>query len=88
MAHSKQALKRLRQDAKKRLHNRSIKATMATFEKKFLAAVESNDKDAAAELLKACISKFDKAAKKGIIKKNKADRKKSRLTIKLNSIAG
>ena len=84
MAHNKSALKRIRQDEKKRLRNKARKRTVATLEKKFLSLLDEGKAAEAQEALKLCISAYDKAAKKGVIKKEKADRKKSRLTVRLN----
>lgn len=84
MAHSKSALKRIKQDEKKRSRNRARKRAIATYEKSFLSLVEEGKVAEAQEALKVCVSAYDKAAKKGVIKKEKADRKKSRLTLRLN----
>ena len=84
MAHNKSALKRIRQDEKKRLRNKARKRAILTFEKSFLAFLTEGKVVEAQEALKVCISAYDKAAKKGVIKKEKADRKKSRLTVRLN----
>ena len=84
MAHTKSALKTIKTDAKKRARNRSAKSTISTLEKKFLAFVEANQLTEAAAALQVCYSALDRAAKKGIVKKEKADRKKSRLTVRLN----
>ena len=84
MAHSKSALKRIRQDAKKRIRNRARKNAVATHEKSFLKMLEAGEVEKAAAQLKVCFSAYDKAAKNGIIKKEKASRKKSRLTLRLN----
>ena len=84
MAHNKSALKRIKQDEKKRLRNKARKRAVATYEKNFLSLVEAGKIAEAQEALKVCISAYDKAAKKGVIKKEKASRKKSRLTLRLN----
>ena len=84
MAHSKSALKTIKTDAKKRSRNRAVKSAINTFEKKFLAHIEANQLTEAAAALQVCFSAYDRAAKKGIVKKEKADRKKSRLTLRLN----
>ena len=84
MPNSRSASKRIRSDAKKRLVNKSRKSQIVTFEKKFLLAVEGGKKDEATSLLNQCFAQLDKAAKSGVIKKAKADRKKSRLSLKLN----
>ena len=84
MAHNKSALKRIKQDAQKRLRNRARKSSIATAEKKFIKALESVNLEGAQAALTAVISAYDRGAKKGVISKAKADRKKSRLTVRLN----
>ena len=86
MANIKSAKKRALTNEKSRVRNKMIKTNLKTTEKEFLAAVESGD----AEVVKAaCIKatkKFDKAASKGIIHKNAADRKKSQFAKKVNAV--
>ena len=84
MAHNKSALKRIKTDAKKRTQNRARKSAVATLERKFLAFLEGSQFTEATATLQACFSAYDKAAKKGVIKKEKVDRKKSRLAKALN----
>ena len=79
MAHSKQSKKRIRQNEKRRLRNKSTGAAMRTWCKKVLQAVESGDQKAAAEILPAAIKRIDKAAKAAVIHDNTAARKKSRM---------
>lgn len=84
MAHNKSALKRIKQDEKKRLRNKARKRAVLTYEKKFLSLIEEGKVSEAQEALKVCFSAYDTAAKKGVFKKEKASRKKSRLTLTLN----
>lgn len=79
MPNIKSAEKRLRQSEKNRLRNSAIKSTMKTAVKK---AVSAKGVDAA---LKEALSAIDRAASKGVIHKNAAARKKSRLVKKLSS---
>ena len=85
MPNSKSAIKRMRTDAENNLQNNSRKSTIRTFEKKFKLKVAEKDFDAAKEFLSKTISLYDKAAKTGTFHRNKADRKKSRLTSLLNT---
>lgn len=55
--------------------------------KKYTAALNSGDKEAASAAYKAAVKKIDQAAAKGIISKNAAARKKSQFTLKLNKMA-
>ena len=79
MAHSKQARKRIRQNAARRLRNRSVKSSLRTAVKKFKATVQSGDAEAVAAAYKSVQKRADKTARKGIIAKGTAARMKSRL---------
>jgi small subunit ribosomal protein S20 len=86
MPNTKSAERRMRNSARKRLHNRSIKSSLHQLEKKYLALITSGKKTDAAESLRAVSSAFDKAAKSGAIHKSLADRKKSRLSARFNAL--
>jgi small subunit ribosomal protein S20 len=73
------AKKRLRQNVRCRAANRARKSEMHTVEINFRKAVEAKEFDEAATLLGKVSSLYDKAAKVGVIHRNKAYRKKSRL---------
>lgn len=75
-----QAQKRDLQNKKRRVINKSFHSSMRTQMKHFEATVEKGDKDAIRASLNESYSLLDKAAKRGIMKKNAASRKKSRLT--------
>ena len=87
MAHLKSAIKRIGTSRKANLRNRARKSTIKTYEKKFRAALAAEDATQAAECLRSCISQLDKAAKLGVIHKNKASNKKSQLMQALNAIS-
>jgi small subunit ribosomal protein S20 len=82
MANIKSAVKRARQNEKRALANKGVRTRMRTYTKK---ALESAGSDSSAEDLRVAIRHIDKAANKGIIHKNTASRKKSRLTNKVNA---
>ena len=84
MTHSKQAAKRVRQNERARIHNRAVRSSVKTAVKMTLSA-ETTEKRAA--LLRDAMKKADKAAKVGIIHKNQAARRKSRLMRALNRLA-
>jgi len=86
VAHSKSALKRIRQNHKRRLRNRSIKSKVNTLLKKTEYAIKNNQNEDAEKTLKSFYSIIDKAVKKKIFHKNNASHKKSKLTKKLNLI--
>ncbi len=84
---SKSVEKRDRQNAKRRLRNRAAKSTCRTAVKKFNAALAAGDKAAAKEALDLSVKLLDSAAGKGVIHRNTASRKKSRLTQAYNKLA-
>ena len=81
------AEKRDRQEERRRLRNRMAKSTMRTAIKKFDAAVAAGDKDAAVKALAESSKLLDTVAGKGIIHRNTAARKKSRLAHAYNKMA-
>lgn len=86
MANHKSALKRIRQTAKRTERNRHVRSTMRTHIKRVRVAVEAGDKDLAQQELLLAIRKIDKAASKGVIHRNQAGRRVSRLTKLVNSL--
>jgi small subunit ribosomal protein S20 len=80
MANTKSAAKRARQTPKRSLRNRSVLTRLRTLHKE----VRTGDKVDASKL-PALISAIDKAAKRGIIHRNAANRRKTRLTKLFNS---
>ena len=84
MPNKKSAARRVRNSERKQLVNKSVKSTLRNREKKFLAFVEAGKTDDAKVALSAAVAALDKAAKKGVIHRAKADRKKSRLSLCLN----
>ncbi len=83
MANSKSALKRIRVAAVKTARNRHIKSTIKTVIKRYQEALTAGDKDKAQEALITAQKMIDKAVSKGVMHKNNAARKKSRLAKKL-----
>ncbi len=86
MPNIKSAKKRVLVTETKSLHNKMLKSEMKTLIKNFDAAVASGDKAAATDAYKLAVKKIDKAVGKSIIAKNTSNRKKSKLTIKLNKM--
>ena len=82
MPNIKSAEKRVLIEVRNNMRNRIVKSTMKTTIKKFDAAVASNSPDAQ-DLFIQATSVVDKAASKGVIHKNAANRKKSQLAKKL-----
>ena len=84
MANIESAKKRMRSDAKKAEQNATRIGALATYEKSLDKAIAAGELEKAQELLKVCFAKVDKAAKCGVVKKETAARKKSRLTLRVN----
>ena len=80
------AEKRHKQDEKRRIRNKQAKTAIRHAAKRIVFSVQENDKDKAEETLKSMIKKIDTAARKGIVKKNAAARKKSRMQKLVNSL--
>jgi small subunit ribosomal protein S20 len=78
MANTKSAIKRQKIAEKRHARNVAVKSATRTFVRKARNAITSDPAEAGAEIL-AAISALDRAAKKGVIHKNNAARRKSRL---------
>ena len=87
MPNIKSAIKRVKTSEKRRQQNASQKSALRTAIKAVEAAVTSNDVNKAKEALILASKKLDKAASKGLIHKNAAARKKSRLAQKVNALS-
>lgn len=86
MANIKSAIKRAKKSEKRRAQNAAIKSDLRTSIKTFYAKADTNDVEAAKEAFLVATKKIDKAASKGLIHKNAANRQKSRLAKRLNEI--
>ena len=80
------AAKRHRQSEERRIRNKAVKSAVRTSAKKFVVLAQKKNVNEAETALKDMIKKIDTAANKGIIKKNAASRKKSRMQRLFNSI--
>jgi len=83
LANIKSAMKRVRVIRKKTARNKMIKSQLKTAIKRFEEAINSEQFDLAKEKLQLIDKKLKQAASKNVIHKNKASRKLSRLTKKL-----
>lgn len=84
----KNAMKSLRQSQKRRQYNRRIFADFKKQLKKLNSLIsEKKTEEAKSFFQNTIVSKLDKAAKLGLIGKNTASRKKSRLTQKINALS-
>jgi small subunit ribosomal protein S20 len=84
VANIKSQMKRNKQNEKRRLRNRAVRSELRTREKAALAAAGTDDE---VEALRQTIKRIDKAAAKGVIHKNAAARKKSRLVARVKELA-
>ena len=84
MANIKSAKKRARQNEKRRMRNRYYKTTARTYVKQARTLIDAGQLDEAEAAVKSAARALDVAAGKGIIHKNNASRRKSRLMLHLN----
>ncbi|MDR3140006.1 MAG: 30S ribosomal protein S20 [Treponema sp.] len=80
------AEKRHRQSEERRMRNKMVKSSVRTSAKKFVVLAQKKEIGEAEAALRDMVKKIDTAARKGIIKKNAAARKKSRMQRLFNSI--
>ncbi len=86
MANHKSALKRIRQNDKRRLRNRDQRGNMRSHIKSFRTAVDAGDVEAAGTALRKAVSVIDHVQTRGVIHKNTAARRISRLTLAYNKL--
>ena len=87
MPNIKSAKKRVKVIKVKTLRNQMFRSQMRTMIKKYEAALQAGDKEAATAAYKLAVKKIDQAVARGILHKNNAARKKSQFTVKLNQLA-
>lgn len=78
MANIRSQIKRNRQNERRRVRNKSVRSEMRTRTKRATVAIDSGD-EATSELLQMAVRRIDKAAAEGVIHKNQAANRKSRL---------
>ena len=86
MANTKSAIKRLRSAERRRQHNQVYRGRARTAVKKARRLIDEGRLEEAREAVRVAASALDKAAEKGIVHKNNAARRKSRLMRQLNQI--
>lgn len=87
MANHKSALKSIRQTAKRTARNKAAKSRMRTHAKKVITAVDAKDLSLAQEELREAMSVLASTAQRGIIHKNQASRRISRLNARVKRLA-
>ncbi|MDE3085420.1 MAG: 30S ribosomal protein S20 [Acidobacteriota bacterium] len=85
MANIKSQIKRNRQNERRRLQNKSVRSELRTRTKRAVVAVESGEEQAE-ELLRAAVRRIDTAASHGVIHKNQAANRKSKLMRRARSL--
>lgn len=83
MANRRNAVKKIRVDIKKRFVNRIVKSELKTLARKFASFCSEKKWQDAQALGRTLFSKIDKAVKKGLLKENTANRRKSRIARRL-----
>ncbi len=86
MANTRSAEKAMRVSDRNRTRNRIVRTTARTQVRKAVSVVETSDAAASEQSVREAIRALDKAAAKGIIKKNNAARRKARLMQRLNRL--
>lgn len=85
MAHTRSAKKRIEIIRKRTERNRRIKSALKTAIRRFEEALKGGDQEQAREKLRKALVSIDKAVAKGVLHRNTAARRKSRLTKKFNA---
>jgi small subunit ribosomal protein S20 len=80
----KSAEKRVRQTERRRTRNRQVVSATRTYVKKVRAAISEGNNEQVSALLKDAVKALDKAVTKGVMNRNAASRKISRLTLAVN----
>ena len=88
MANIKSQIKRIRTNEKNRLRNKAVKSELKTAIRRTREAVAAGDADKAVEAQRIAARKLDKAVSKGVLHKNNAANKKSRLAKHVSTIQG
>ena len=84
MANLKSSIKRVRSSRRKAAHNQIVRSTARTYVKKARRLIEAGELEQAEQVVRQAVSALDKAAEKGVIHRNNAARRKSRLVKLLN----
>lgn len=87
MANTKSQMKRIRTNEKRRVRNQAVKSELKTYIRKTREAVDAGDRDAAEKNLRIASRKLDVAVSKGVIHKNQARNRKSKLAKRVNAMA-
>jgi small subunit ribosomal protein S20 len=86
MANIKSQIKRNRQNETRHERNKAVRSRLKTYTRRFRAAVDEGDKQAATEAYNVIARELDKAASKGVVHRNTAANRKSGLAKRLASL--
>ena len=86
MAHRRSSLKKIRVDKRRRVRNVRVVSELKTAARKLGGFLSARDHAGAVQQSRLYFSQLDKAVKKGILHKNRASRRKSRLSRKINTL--
>ena len=86
MPNTRSAKKALRQNRRRYIRNRAVRQRIKRWTKKLMAIINEGSKEKAEQVFSFLTKLLDKAAKRNIIHKNKANRKKSRLQRLINAL--
>lgn len=87
MANIKSQIKRIRTNEKARQRNKAVKSELKTYVRSVRSAIEAGDKETAVTALEAAGRKLDKAVSKGVIHRNQAANRKSKLAKQVNKLS-
>jgi small subunit ribosomal protein S20 len=86
VANIRSQIKRNRQNERRRVRNKSVRSEMRTRTKRAIGAFEGDVEDAG-EMLRLAVKRIDKAASQGVIHRNQAANRKSRLMRRVGALA-
>ncbi|MGM0384972.1 MAG: 30S ribosomal protein S20 [Actinomycetota bacterium] len=87
MANIKSQIKRIRTNEKARQRNKSVKSELKTHVRRVREAIEAGDKETATTALEKASRKLDKAVSKGVIHRNQAANRKSKLAKQVDKLS-
>ena len=86
MAHRRSSIKKIRIDKRRRERNVQVISELKTTLRKVTSLIQAKKQAEALKASGALFSKLDRAVKKGVLHKNTASRRKSRVQLKINSL--
>ena len=87
MANIKSSKKDIKRSEKRRVVNQGVRTSLKTYIKKAKSIATEDDKEKVTAAVSCAIKAIDKAAQRGIIHKNQANRRKSRMMQQVNKLS-